>query len=70
MKGKTCTVPMPASPWDMPNWFNWYWWLPNDQAQINTEEESTQSEEENIDSKENKIFQKENQLIWILLILV
>ncbi len=29
---------MPASPWDMSNWFNWYsWWLPGDQAQIDEE---------------------------------
>jgi len=30
---------MPASPWDMPNWFNWYWWVPDDKAKLNTKEE-------------------------------
>ena len=33
---------MPASPWDMSNWFNWYsWWLPEDQAET---DEPIQSE--------------------------
>ena len=36
----------------MSNWFNWYWWLPTDQAEVNTEEE-------NIDSIDNEIFPKE-----------
>ncbi len=52
MKGIICTVPMPASPWDMPNWFNWYWWLPDDKAEINPEED-------NIDSIDDEIFSKE-----------
>ena len=43
---------MSASPWDMSNWFNWYWWVPDDKAEIN-------QEEDNIDSIENEIFQKE-----------
>jgi len=43
---------MPASPWDMSNWFNWYWWVPDDKAEINPEED-------NIDSIEHEIFQKE-----------
>ncbi len=51
MKGITSNGHVPASPWDMSNWFNWYWWLPSDQAEINTEEE-------NIDSMESKIFEK------------
>ena len=25
MNGQTGTVCMPASLWDIPNWFNWYW---------------------------------------------
>lgn len=53
MKGIASNASMPASPWDMSNWFNWYWWLPDDQEQINTEEE-------NIDSIDNEIFQKED----------
>lgn len=38
---------MPASPWDMSNWFNWYsWWLPSDQAEINNEKENIHSQED------------------------
>ena len=48
MKGKTCIGFMPASPWDMSNWFNWFWWMPGDQADI-TED----SQQENIDSTQN-----------------
>ncbi len=55
MKGITCTVPMSASPWDMPNWFNWYWWLPDDKAEINPEEN-------NIDSMDDEIFPKEETI--------
>jgi len=43
---------MSASPWDMSNWFNWYWWVPDDKAELNPEED-------NIDSIEHEIFQKE-----------
>jgi hypothetical protein len=43
---------MSASPWDMSNWFNWYWWVPDDKAKINPEED-------NIDSIDDEIFQKE-----------
>jgi len=43
---------MSASPWDMSNWFNWYWWVPDDKAELNPKED-------NIDSIENEIFQKE-----------
>jgi hypothetical protein len=43
---------MPASPWDMSNWFNWYWWVPDDKAELNPEKD-------NFDSIENEIFQKE-----------
>ncbi len=56
---------MPASPWDMSNWFNWYWWVPDDKTELNPEEETIQTEEktipteDNIDSIENEIFQKE-----------
>ena len=37
---------MPASPWDMSNWYNWYWWLPGDRAEVNTEEETIQTKED------------------------
>ena len=30
---------MSASPWDMSNWFNWYWWVPSDKAKLNTKED-------------------------------
>jgi hypothetical protein len=43
---------MSASPWDMSNWFNWYWWVPDDKAELNPKED-------NIDSIEHEIFQKE-----------
>ena len=43
---------MSASPWDMSNWFNWYWWVPDDKAELNPKED-------NLDSIENEIFQKE-----------
>jgi len=43
---------MPASPWDMSNWFNWYWWVPDDKAELNPKGD-------NFDSIENEIFQKE-----------
>ncbi len=43
---------MSASPWDMSNWFNWYWWVPDDKAEINPKED-------NLDSIEHEIFQKE-----------
>ena len=43
---------MPVPTRDMTNWFNWYWWLPDEKAEINTEEE-------NIDSIEDEIFQKD-----------
>lgn len=56
MKGIASNVSVPASPWDMSNWFNWYsWWLPEDQAQ--TQEETPT--EENIESIDNEIFEKE-----------
>ena len=54
MKGIASNVSVPASPWDMSNWFNWYWWLPDDKAPI---DETT---EENIDSIDEKIFEKED----------
>lgn len=59
MKGKTCIGFMPASPWDMSNWFNWFWWMPGDQADIKdetTQDDSTQ--EETIDSIDDEIFPK------------
>lgn len=46
-----CTFSLPASAWDPYNWFNWYWWLPE-----NTDEEKNSSDEsnmtENIQSEE------------------
>ncbi len=30
----------------MSNWYNWYWWLPDDKAEINTEEEAIPTEEQ------------------------
>ena len=55
MKGITCTGPMPVSPWEISNWFNWYWWVPDDKTEIN-------SEEDNIDTIENEIFPKEETI--------
>ncbi len=55
MKGIICTVPMSASPWDMPNWFNWYWWLPDNKAERNPEED-------NFDSLDEEIFPKEETI--------
>ncbi len=37
---------MPASAWDPYNWFNWYWWLPD-----NTNEEKNSSAESPITEK-------------------
>ncbi|MFB5630754.1 MAG: hypothetical protein ACE5RN_04125 [Nitrosopumilaceae archaeon] len=37
---------MPASAWDPYNWFNWYWWLPD-----NTNEEKNSSDESTITEK-------------------
>ena len=54
---------MPASPWDMSNWFNWYWWLPDDKAPIDEEDVTkTESPAENIDSIEEEIFPKEEEI--------
>lgn len=39
-------VLLPASPWDMSNWFNWYWWLPDNESNI--EEENVSLDEKNI----------------------
>jgi len=44
-----------ASPWDMSSWFNWYWWLPDNKAEINPEED-------NFDSIDGEIFPKEQTI--------
>ncbi len=44
-----------ASPWDMSSWFNWYWWLPDNKAEINPEED-------NFDSINDEIFPKEQTI--------
>ena len=39
MKGLSLLLSLPASPWDMSNWYNWFWWLPDEKAQINKKED-------------------------------
>ena len=63
MKGITSNGSVPASPWDMSNWFNWYWWLPDAKTPIDEEEISkTESPAENIDSIEEEVFPKEEEI--------
>ena len=54
MKGISCTVPMPASPLDMPNWFNWYWWVPDDKSKLNTDDKPEIPVEEKLKPKRKK----------------
>lgn len=51
---------MPASPWDMSNWYNWYWWLPSDKADEDIPKDEAPIE--NIDTIEEEIFPKEEEV--------
>ena len=46
MKGPSLLLSLPASAWDPYNLFNWYWWLPTDKAEVNTEEETVSEPKE------------------------
>ena len=58
---------MPASLWDIPNWFNWYWWGLDDIEKEDPSEVSTIKEKPKRKAARNKSVSKPKETIQLIL---